>query len=403
MCLRLSISAITLILLAFSITAGVMLARREPSDTIAAVAQPYGHSLLHWELEHVPGRWLHLIGDFFLGRDVGDEDAMLQRYFELGGKIERLQRLIPEGDNAAAERLSNAESDRRELENRVEKIIEGRVSDTLKQQGLTLSPPLFDGIDTVFPPVDMELGGSPRVLVISPRDSIKLERSYLLRNDMTLDEISSLEANAEADGVSALVDTTGGVATYPSTVTDDASYERAVELAAHEWIHQYLVFQPLGRRYFDNEEMRTINETVANISGREIAAVVYQRFPSAQAPAASQGPAQSGIDFNKEMRELRLAVDELLAQKEVEEAETLMEQKRLFLAENGYYIRKINQAFFAFHGTYADTPASSSPIGPKVQTVRERSASLSDFVQTMGKVSSVEELDALLDELRVDD
>jgi hypothetical protein len=102
------------------------------------------------------------------------------------------------------------------------------------------------------------------------------------------------------------------------------------------------------------------------------------------------------------MRELRLAVDDLLAEEKIEEAETLMEQTRLFLAENGHYIRKINQAFFAFHGTYADTPASSSPIGPKVQAVRDRSDSLSDFVQTMSQVSSAEELDELLSELGAD-
>jgi hypothetical protein len=221
---------------------------------------------------------------------------------------------------------------------------------------------------------------------------------------MMLDEVLTLEADAEASSsnVSALVDTTGGVATYPSTINDDAGYERAVELTAHEWIHQYLFFQPLGRTYFDNEEMRTINETVANISGQEIAVAVNQRFPNASAEQESPTSSQSSIDFNKEMRELRLAVDDLLAEEKIEEAETLMEQTRLFLAENGHYIRKINQAFFAFHGTYADTPASSSPIGPKVQAVRDRSDSLSDFVQTMSQVSSAEELDELLSELGAD-
>ncbi|MFC1916656.1 hypothetical protein ACFLX1_00775 [Chloroflexota bacterium] len=40
-----------------------------------------------------------------------------------------------------------------------------------------------------------------------------------------------------------------------------------------------------------------------------------------------------------------------------------MEQKRQYLAEMSYHIRKLNQAYFAFHGTYADKPAFISPIG----------------------------------------
>ena len=43
-----------------------------------------------------------------------------------------------------------------------------------------------------------------------------------------------------------------------------------------------------------------------------------------------------------------------------------MEEKRQFLAANGYYIRKLNQAYFAFHGSYADTAGSIDPIGPKL-------------------------------------
>ena len=40
-----------------------------------------------------------------------------------------------------------------------------------------------------------------------------------------------------------------------------------------------------------------------------------------------------------------------------------MEERRLLMVEHGYPIRVLNQAYFAFHGAYAESPASSSPIG----------------------------------------
>jgi hypothetical protein len=243
--------------------------------------------------------------------------------------------------------------------------------------------------------VDFELDSAPKVLVISPRDRISLQRDYLPTGDMILDQMQSVETEAGATGVSALVDQTGGVATYPSTVEDSVSYRQAVELAAHEWTHQYLFFHPLGRRYFKDEDTRTINETVANIAGRDIAKLVFERYPDPQtSPRLST--ANPAVDFNKEMRELRLTVDDLLSKGRIDEAEARMEQKRQFLADNGYYIRKFNQAYFAFHGTYADTPASSSPIGPKVQQVRDESDSVGEFVRSMASVGSSQELDELL-------
>ncbi len=74
------------------------------------------------------------------------------------------------------------------------------------------------------------------------------------------------------------------------------------------------------------------------------------------------------------MRQLRLDVDRLLGEGEVAEAEALMEEKRQYLAEHGYFIRKINQAYFAFHGLYGTAPASSSPIGPKLEELQAAGA-----------------------------
>jgi hypothetical protein len=169
---------------------------------------------------------------------------------------------------------------------------------------------------------------------------------------------------------------------------------------AHEWLHQYFFFHPLGRSYFDSNLTRTLNETAANIGGRELGSLLRERFPlgepHAPASAPSPSPQKPKVDFRKEMRDLRAQVDALLSEGKVEEAEALMEERRNFLAENGYYIRKINQAYFAFNGLYADTPASGSPIGPKMTELRQLSPSLGDFLRAVSGITSEEELDRLL-------
>ena len=76
-----------------------------------------------------------------------------------------------------------------------------------------------------------------------------------------------------------------------------------------------------------------------------------------------------------------------------------MEDRRLFLADHGHYIRKLNQAYFAFHGNYADSPASISPIHQQLTTLRDDSSSLGDFVRRVAQVSSYEEFLELLEDV----
>ena len=91
------------------------------------------------------------------------------------------------------------------------------------------------------------------------------------------------------------------------------------------------------------------------------------------------------------MRETRLRVDELLAEGRIEDAEAYMEERRRLFADNGFQIRKLNQAYFAFHGTYAASPASVSPIGGEVQRLRDTSDSLGDFIRAMASFGSYQE------------
>jgi hypothetical protein len=267
----------------------------------------------------------------------------------------------------------------------------------IKQAGLTRS---FGG-DVVWPPVNIEFQNPPSVLVKSPRSEIRKQSETLLEGDLPIEKVQRIESDAERDGqTSALVVEIGGIAMYPAIIPEDADYHFVMQDIAHEWTHHYLYFAPLGRRYFDSAELTTLNETVANMVGRELGDMLYAEYPLQQTPGSSAGraasPPASDIDFVAEMRDLRRQVEALLAQGQIDEAERLMEEKRRYLAVNGYYIRKLNQAYFAFHGSYADSAGSIDPIGPKLESLRNESATLAEFVYRARDLTSEADLDQAL-------
>ena len=185
------------------------------------------------------------------------------------------------------------------------------------------------------------------------------------------------------------------------------------ETVAHEWIHNYLTLRPLGMRYGVSAEMRTINETVASLAGKEISRNVIQVYhPKWQTlPTLALREARTvrregltageEFDFRSEMRKTRVRVDELLAQGRVAEAERYMEERRVFFWENGYRLRKINQAYFAFYGSYNDTPgggaSGSDPVGPAVQALRAKFSDLYSFLRAVENITSFEGLLNVLD------
>ncbi len=69
-----------------------------------------------------------------------------------------------------------------------------------------------------------------------------------------------------------------------------------------------------------------------------------------------------------------------------------MEQRRLELIGRGFGIRRLNQAYFASHGSYAEGPAGSGPIPGQVRRLRNRSATLGDFLRTIAQVSGPDDL-----------
>jgi hypothetical protein len=325
-----------------------------------------------------------------------EEQIRVARFFELNDLIDFNERVA--GDPATAstlaaearDRAASYRDERRQIENGVERILEGRLTDAIKDAGLTRRI----GADVVWPPVSIEFEEAPSVLVTSPRAVIEKETESLLRGDMRIDRVLRIEEDAERDGqTSALVIRVGAIATYPAIVPPRADYHSTLETIAHEWMHHYLYFTPLGRDYFAGGDLTTLNETVANMAGRELACLMDPCSAVARAGASLT----QEFDFAAEMRGLRRDVEALLAETRIDDAERLMEEKRREFVEQGYYMRRINQAYFAFHGSYADSPASIDPIGPKLDELRKQSASFEAFVETAREFESQADLDEALD------
>jgi len=309
---------------------------------------------------------------------------------------------MEQGPAANALRLEEAEDQRAALENEVEDILEGRITSLLEEQGLVVNPPLFSDLNLVFPPVDFEFDTPPRVLAISPRDRIELDRNFLLTPGLDLDTIVDIEIESEtaavdeASGISAIVLPTGGVATYPSVVNELASYRSLINTVIHEWTHQYLAFFPLGRSYFASNELRTLNETVASLAGQELARLFIERYGSPELPPSPAATPNSDFDFFSEMQALRQQVEVLLADGLIDEAEALMDQKRQEFEEQGVFVRRINQAYFAFRGFYATSSGSIDPIGPKMRELLASAGSPGEFVRLAAALTSEADLDRLL-------
>lgn len=347
--------------------------------------------------------------------DAGSDESRGQvlRYLETAQIIARLrgdaERMAAEGAPEAAiarleRRLYALRAQQADIAPTIERIIESQVAaiiaeDDIGWLGTPLPPPAFDFTET------------PTYLVLSPRDEIRTRLGVYLEPGLPIAEREALEVTLEAelDNTSALVAGTGGFSTWPAMLVDTAGLEWTLATVAHEWVHVYLGLYPLGRAYLADSNMTAINETVATLVGDEVGARAMSRFypdlvrepegPQSETPPTN-GSSEPEFDFREEMRITRARVDELLAAGRIDEAESYMEARRLFFVENGHYIRRLNQAYFAFHGSYRTGPAAPSedPILPRLRRLRDESASLGEFVRTVRGISTYEHLLSLVPE-----
>lgn len=343
---------------------------------------------------------------------------ILRDYFQILSKSINLQNqleslyadpsveLKPDEQTILETELRNTEEQLNQLELLAEDVLQDQISQSLKDLGLSAIP-------QPFPPVLYRSTDLPRNLVISPRNIIRQEKSVSLATDISLDDEIKIETEVEENtDFSALVVPVGGVSTYPTMVIQTENLLGLLETVAHEWIHNYLAFRPLGWNYSTSPALRTMNETTASIAGIEISQYVIKKFypdlvrskdnityETYEISAIKNLSYEDDFNFQKEMYLTRLRVDELLDQNKIGEAEEFMESRRRIFWENGYRIRKLNQAYFAFYGAYADqsySAAGADPVGEDVRLLRTRSKNLAEFIRTMRGLSSYQSLENLL-------
>lgn len=307
---------------------------------------------------------------------------------------------IPDPDEASADYRAELE----ELNKRrlliapfAESILQTQLTDIVAQTGLTLA-------GQPVPPVLFHSTALPHALIVSPRDEIKQDANISISPDLSVEEQIELEIKVDKElDVSSLVVRIGGIGVYPTMITRTSDINWLTEVIAHEWIHNFLSLRPLGVNYLTSPELRTMNETTAAIAGKEIGFMLMGKYypellpprQEIEAIPADGTPDEPVFDFRAEMRTTRETVDQLLSEGRIDEAESYMEARRLFLWENGYQIRKLNQAYFAFHGAYADQPggpAGEDPVGEAVRQLRAESDTLAEFINRMSWMTSVEQL-----------
>lgn len=420
-----------------------------PADTqfnvIAGLVSPHQFDYISWE---VGALWNKISQTLWGVHPYMDEAARSQFVHDYMRDLTEARRLEaevnaiytdpaindPQAASVDVRQLRDAlRADLRQRQSLVESILEGQVAAVLVDEG-------FGVMGQLLPPIAMHFTQVPNLLIVSPRDEIRFDVSLNL-DPLPVDEIAALEERIDAAfDVSSLIVPLGGIALFPAMILETTSIPWALETFAHEWVHHYFFFFPLGLNYFTGGdafagEARIINETVADVFGREIGARVLARYyPELAQPTSAPMDALAMInqhlqtqpaafDFGAAMHETRTTVDKGMAEvstlndksavmeaagrsarvayfsayagRLLDDIEAYMEQRRQFFYDNGYRIRKLNQAYFAFYGGYqGGIPGigGQDPIGPAVEAIRAMSPDVRQFIVTMRGITTRAEL-----------
>ncbi|HJS30030.1 MAG TPA: hypothetical protein VJ768_10435 [Anaerolineales bacterium] len=403
-------------LAAFWLLSGSTLPPGGPSARVRAFTRSIEFDFANWTLSALAQKagQLALSAARYLppeeqGRIVLDYVALIRNIQDLEGQVSSVYAdpQVADADAASAsarEELDGLDARRTELEPLAESVMQTQLQAILAETGFTLG-------GQSLPPILYKTSPPPLALIVSPRDVIRRDHHISIESDLTTDAREGLESQIdESLGVSSLTVPVGGIGLYPTMIMQTADVNFLAEVVAHEWIHNYLTLRPLGALYMGSPQMMTINETVASIAGKELGRRLVERFypeflPPPPAPPVDEpdGPPTQDpppFDFRREMGETRRTVDALLEDGNVEEAEAYMESRRQVFWDNGYRLRKLNQAYFAFYGSYADEPGGAAgvdPVGEAVRTFRSRSPSLTEFVKRISWITSFEALQELLE------
>jgi hypothetical protein len=342
-----------------------------PGLRVEQITEARAFPLVDWHLERLAERFGR-IGPALLGaapRVTGDDRAAVSAYFAAG------------------------RADRAALATGAEIGIERAVAAVLRDQGLERPTFWAPGDQMVFPPVSFTFTAPPEVLIVSRRDRVGVVQSELMRPGLSDADAERLESEVDALGYSSLVVPIGGLATYPTMVVEGNRPLDAVIAVTHEWVHGYLFFTPLGLRYWSSQDARTINETTAEMVSRELGPRAARDLGIETPPTVrSATPQPSQIQFRALMRETRVKLDALLKDGKIDEAEAYLRDRRQDFLAAGFQIRKLNQAYFAFYGSYGDAAAGVNPIPRQLGWLRADSGSPGEFLRRVGQLTSAEDL-----------
>jgi len=377
---------------------------------IRAYSRPLEFDYVGWTLEALNSKFSQAALDALDPASPVERRQIVLDYLELVSQIDQLDRRLNEiyadpgisnpemASQLVRQQLVELESQREHLGPVAESILQTQISEIVAELGLTLG-------GQPLPPVLYHSTPLPTALVVSPRDEIKQLHNISLEPDISVDQRTILEDKIDqALDVSSLIVDVGGIGVYPTMVAETSNLDFLTEVVAHEWVHNFLTLRPLGLNYYTSPELRTMNETAAALAGQEIGRAVMERFypellpppPAPESPAEpGEPPPPPAFDFRDEMRQTRVTVDELLAKGEIEAAEDYMEARRQVFWDQGYRLRKLNQAYFAFYGAYADEPggaAGEDPVGEAVRNLYANSPSLAAFLKRIAWMTSFEEL-----------
>ena len=382
-------------------------------QAIDMATHPWAWNIFSWEVGAIGQKLGEGFSDpaqFYPGEDRPD---LVRRYLDMADQTGSLEREIDAiyashggqaTDESAAHqaKLDALRAEKEALRPAVEVILEAQVGSEVVDEGI-------DWLGRPFPPVWFTFTEPPKKLVVSPRGRIATAHYAMLQPAVSASDRESIEDGImQKHDLSAYVTNIGGLGAFPTQVIDRAPLHWVLTTIAHEWVHNYLTLFPLGLHYNLSSDLTIMNETVADIVGDELGLrALNTNYPDEAAAFAAEEAASSdpdapppAFDFRSEMRHTREITDQFLALGRIEDAEEYMEIRRLLFVENGYDIRKLNQAYFAFHGSYGTGAAATSPIGPKLEELRSLVPDVRTFLQTVRGFTSPDDIDRALDEWR---
>ena len=395
-------------------------------EGVRTYSRPYEFDYVSWTLTALvrKGSQSSIQADRYLS--ISQQRELVFDYLQLKDEVNQLQSQLrdiiadPNQDDRqireaqVREELNEKFTRREELTPFLEQVLQSQLNSALVELDMSLGGQLI-------PPVLFRSEPNSFALIVSPRNEIRTETNIMLVRGLSLDEIIQLEnAIEEVSDLSALVVGIGGVGLYPSMIIDAGGLNWLIHVISHEWTHNFLTLRPLGMFYGSSPELTTINEIIADLSADEIQHMTFKLYypeylppeevPAAPAPTEDSGteqippPEPPPFDFRAEMHTTRLEVDRLLADGKITEAEEYMEARRVFFWENGYLIRRLNQAYFAFHGSYAADPGGAASeegvdLGQELRDLKSRTTSYREFMRTVAWRWRLDQFQALFDQV----